>query len=116
MRRLLEAMSRMSDELKSNLSRRDTWLRLFYILVLGLIYSVAEIVVIAVVVVQWGFVLFTGRRNARLAPFAAQLSRFCYDLLRYLTYTSDYKPFPFAPWAEHADSAAAGGQSRSESL
>ncbi len=88
----------MSNQLKQNLSRFETWQRLLYIILFVAIYSVAEIVLVAVVAVQFGFVLITGTRNQNLLDFGAALSRFLYDVLLYLTVKSDRKPFPFDAW------------------
>jgi hypothetical protein len=88
----------MSNQLKQNLSRFETWQRLLYIILFVAIYSVAEIVLVAVVAVQFGFVLITGTRNQNLLDFGAALSRFLYDVLLYFTFKSDSKPFPFDAW------------------
>ena len=88
----------MSNQLMQNLSRFETWQRLLYIILFGFIYSAAEIVLVAVVAVQFGFVLITGNRNQNLLDFGAALSRFLYDVLLYFTFKSDRKPFPFDTW------------------
>lgn len=90
----------MSAGLKENLSRGETWRRVLFVILFGLIYTVAEIVVVAVVVLQFGFVLVTGSRNALLLDFGAGLSEYVYQILRYVTLTGEIKPFPFAPWPE----------------
>jgi len=95
----------MNSGLKQNLSRSETWQRLLYIILFVVIYSVAEIVVVAVVAVQFGFVLITGNRNENLLDFGAALSQFLYDVLLYFTFKSDRKPYPFDAWP------ASGGQS-----
>ncbi len=88
----------MEATLKENVKRRGTWMRLLYMLMFALIYQVAEIVLAAVVIFQFFFALFAGRPNERLLAFGQGLSTFIYEILRYLTYNSEDKPFPFAPW------------------
>lgn len=92
----------MSDEsladVKAHLKDTNAWLRLLYMLLFGIIYSVAEVVLLAVVVFQFLFVLFGGSRNERLLSLGGQLSTFIYQLLRYLTYNSDIRPYPFGDW------------------
>lgn len=88
----------MNEELKQNLTRSGTWQRLLYVILFAVIFSVAEIVLATVIVIQFGFVLITGRRNQNLLDFGASLSRFMYDVLRYFTFNSDDTPFPFQPW------------------
>ncbi|MCK4676329.1 MAG: DUF4389 domain-containing protein, partial [Gammaproteobacteria bacterium] len=50
----------MSNEIKENLKQQSTWIRGLYMLMFALFYSVAEIVLFAVVLVQFFFKLFTG--------------------------------------------------------
>ncbi len=79
-------------------SRAATLERLLYVVLFFFVYSVAEVVLGAVVVIQFGFVLVTGARNENLLRFGASLSRFIYDVFRYMTFNRDDRPFPFQPW------------------
>lgn len=88
----------MTDNLKKNLSRGETWIRLLYVLLFIAIYSVGEVVLAAVVTLQFGFVLLTGERNENLLRFGGSVSRFIYEVLLYFTFRSDDKPFPFGAW------------------
>lgn len=88
----------MDDEIKTNLGRGDTWLRGLFILIFGAIYALAEIVLIAVVVFQFLHTLVTARANPRLQEFAQSLAAFIYQIVLYVTFNSDVRPFPFAPW------------------
>ena len=88
----------MDNELKQNLTRSETWIRVLYVILFAVIYMVAEVVLIAVVVVQFGFVLITGKRNENLLRFGGSLSRYMYDVLLYFTFRSDDRPFPFDDW------------------
>ncbi len=90
----------MSSELKQNLSAKQTWLRGVFILIFAVIYSVTEIVMWFVVLFQFIATLFSGNTNDRLLTFGAQLSTFIYQILQYVTYNSDERPFPFAPWPD----------------
>lgn len=88
----------IDNELKQNLKRSETWIRLFYIILFAAIYAVAEVVLVAVVVIQFGFVLITGRRNRQLLDFGGSLSRFMYLVMLYVTFRRDDRPFPFDDW------------------
>ena len=98
----------MSSELRANMTRRATWQRLLFMILFGAIYTLAELVLAAVVLFQFGFVLITTRKNDRLLDFGAQLSLFLYQVLRFITYVHDDKPFPFSNWptAERAQREA----------
>ncbi len=88
----------MDDEVKGNLKNTDVWMRLFFIVVMYALFGVAKVVLFLMVVFQFLSTLFTGKTNERLLGFGAQLSEYIYQLVQYLAYTSDDKPFPFADW------------------
>ena len=88
-----------TDELKDNISQRGTWLRLLYIVLFAVIFIITEFIVAIVVIIQFGFVLLTGGVNTNLKDFGDDLSRYVYDILRYLTFNSDSLPFPFSDWS-----------------
>lgn len=97
----------MDPELKERVTAKPTWTRGLYILLFVIIYSIAEIVVYGVVVLQFLFTLFTGTCNTRLQELGRNLSTFIYQVFTYLTYNSDEKPFPFAPWPGESEALAA---------
>jgi hypothetical protein len=86
------------SQIMENLSKGQTWLRGLYMLLFAMIYSVTEILVAAVVVLQFFFVLLSGKQNTRLREFGNSLSIFIYQIMSYWTYNSEEKPFPFAAW------------------
>ena len=65
-----------------------------------MIYSLAEVLLTAVVVFQFLATLFTGETNARLRLFGLSLAAFIYQIASFVTFNSDEKPFPFGPWPE----------------
>jgi hypothetical protein len=88
----------MDDDLKHNLTAKQTWLRGMFILLFAFFLVIARVVTGAVVVIQFLFTVFTGKSNANLRNFGASLSRYVYQCLLFLTYNSDTKPFPFEDW------------------
>lgn len=95
----------MDDSLKRHLTRRETWLRGLFIVLFAVIYGIAEVVLWAVVLFQFLATLFTGERNARLLRFGAELSAFLYQVLLFVTFNRDHRPWPFDAWPG-ADSLA----------
>ncbi len=74
------------------------WVRGLFMLLFVVIFWVAELVIAAVAIVQFGWVVFSGERNERLLHFSVSLGRFVYQALQYWMFNSDEKPFPFAEW------------------
>ena len=90
----------MNQALKSNLTSGPTWLRLVYMILFAVVFGVAELVVAFVVVVQFAFKLFTGEVNEHLAEFGNGLAAYFRQIVAFLTFHAEDKPFPFAPWPQ----------------
>lgn len=88
-----------------NITNGRTWLRGVFMLLFVPIYSVTEVIVFFAVFLQFLFLLITGRHNTRLREFGKGLSVFVYQILKYWTYNSEEKPFPFAKWPGSSDEA-----------
>lgn len=90
---------REEASLTKNLKSRSTWLRLFFMLVMALLYSVSRLVIGVVVLLQFFWVLFTGKTNEQLLKFGQSLATYTYQIVRYLTFNTEERPFPFdADW------------------
>ncbi len=68
-----------------------------------LIYNLAEFVIAAVVIFQFVSRVITGQGNERLVGLGRRLSHYVYQILLFLTYNTDEKPFPFSDWSDHQD-------------
>ena len=88
------------NEVTENLKDTNVWIRLLYMILFWIIYCVAEVVLGAIVVFQFLFVLFSSNRNEKLLAFGGQLSTFIYQVLRFLTFNSETRPYPFDEWPE----------------
>lgn len=85
-------------EIKSHLKERSTWLRLVYMLILAVAWTVAEIVFVAVVVLQFLSKLFTGKPIDNLVDFGRNLAVYMAQIVRFQTFASEALAFPFTPW------------------
>lgn len=84
------------DQIFTHLSNQRSWMRLVYMLVYGIILHIAGAILWIVCSVQFIFTVITGQDNGNLRNMAATLIKFVNDALRYVSYNSDEKPFPFA--------------------
>ena len=84
----------MSQE--ANLKDSSTWKRILYMLLFVLAYSVAEFVLMAVAVVQVLIKLFTGEINENLKVLGKQTALYIYDVMLFLTFNTEKKPFCLA--------------------
>jgi len=90
----------MQPELKQRLTAKAIWMRGLYILLFAVIFGVAEVVLWAVVILQFLLTLFTGEANTQLRAFGLSLAAFLYQIVAFMTFNSDERPFPFSPWPE----------------
>lgn len=89
-----------NEELKSNLLSSKHWLRLVFMLLFAVFLYLASIVVSVVVVLQFLFSLVTGQDNTNIRQFGSSLATYIFQTLKFLTYSSEEKPFPFADWPD----------------
>lgn len=91
----------MPKETTERLKDTNTWKRILYMLLFALAYSVAEFILMAVVIVQVLFKLVTGEVNENLLTLGKQTSLYICDVMLFLTFNTESKPFPFAPWPDN---------------
>jgi hypothetical protein len=94
-----------TDEIKENLKSQDTWLRLLFIVIYGAVLWVTSIVLAFVVVLQFLSVLFTRGTQSNLLAFGGSLAEYVRQIVAYLTFNTEDKPFPFGDWPAGSDSA-----------
>ena len=105
----------MEDDLKTNLTAKTTWTRGLYMLLFVIVFNIAEILIAAVVIFQFISTLISGKNNNRLLKFGRSLSTFVYQVLQYVTYNSEEKPYPFGPWPSGRTDKKQSAQSLTES-
>lgn len=57
-------------------------------------------VLAAVIIIQFGFMIFDEAKNDRLNQFAGQVINYQKEILKYIAMQTEKKPFPFAGWPE----------------
>lgn len=90
----------MDPALKARLTSRDLWMRLLYMLLFAIAYGVAELVMTVAVIFQFVFILLTGSANEPLLRLGQNLTRYIADIIRFQTFNTEHKPFPFDDWPE----------------
>lgn len=84
-----------SGKIEQNLKSQTTWLRLLFMAIYGLLISLAGMVGTVIVVIGFFWVLFKGEVNSELRQIGQAIASYMYDIVRYLTFNTDDKPFPF---------------------
>lgn len=107
----------MSEDSGSRATDVNEWLRLlFMLLYAAVIFYVIKLIVTVILIIQFVSRLITGSSLERLRTFSAQVSAYGYQILQYVSYNSDDKPFPLSDWPtgrplEEAPEAPAAPQS-----
>lgn len=88
----------MNKTLQDNLKSESFWLRSLFMVLFFIVYRVVDLLVLLVAISQWLYVLLTGDANNSLTRFAAGLAAYVAQIISYLSYNSEEKPFPFSDW------------------
>ena len=89
-------MSEQIDELVENLKRPSLWKRVFFTLGFALLFNIILVpLVLLMVLVQVAFSLFAGEKNSNLADLSEKLVAYLVEVLGFLLFTTEHKPFPF---------------------
>ncbi len=95
----------MEQETKDNLTSRNTWIRVVYMILFAVIFYIVALVIAVVAVVQFLSTLFTGKVNRQLQALGQGVGAYVNEITVFLTYHTDDKPYPFAPWPKGAPGA-----------
>ena len=74
------------------------WVRGLYMLLFAVIAHIAELVIGLVMLVQFILKAFTENTNDNLLSFGNQLGRYVLEIVQFLTFNTEDKPFPFNAW------------------
>ena len=76
--------------------RIEALMRIVVGVVSGIILSIWKLLIQVVIIVHFIYALFSGKRHKKLANFSNYCNVQVYKYLRYMTFTTNHKPFPFS--------------------
>jgi hypothetical protein len=86
------------DNLKEKLLVKDKWLRGLFMLFFIVIKYLVSWLIILIVLFQFVVDLLMGKPNDKLMAFTKHLNSYLLQIVNFLTFNSEEKPFPFANW------------------
>ena len=92
-----------TEELKENLAKQSKWLRLLWMVGFSFLYYFAMLILWLIVVTQFLFTLFTNSPNENILKLSAGFRNYMVQVLDFITYQSDDKPFPFSEFPKSAE-------------
>ena len=70
-------------------------------LMFAIINNIIQMVSWGIAFFQWLITVFMGAPNARLLTFSQSLARYSFQILGFLMYNSEDKPFPMSDWPDN---------------
>lgn len=86
--------NRSGNPIEENLKSRATWLRLAFMLISVMLLGVTSMVGSLIVVLGFFWVLINGEANRQMQQVGQSIAAYIYELIRYLTFNTEEKPFP----------------------
>ena len=98
-------MSEKLDNIIDNLKQPSVWVRIILMLAFAVVLYPVFLVLLVLMIAQMLFVIITGESNANLRSLGVALSAYVFQIVQFMSYVTDTKPFPFSdfPKAENDD-------------
>ena len=90
-----KVVKKTKKENKNINERVEAFMRIIVAIVTGIILGIWKSLILILGVIHWFIVLFTGKRNFDLADFSEYWNSEKYRYMRYLTFVTNERPFPF---------------------
>jgi hypothetical protein len=74
------------------------WLRVLYNVLFYIIYKIVDLIVLALLLLQILISTFTDAPNKQLQDFGTSLSLYAKQIIAFISFASDEKPYPFSDW------------------
>lgn len=91
----LEETDTTEGEMKD---RKSIWVRGLWMLILAILFGIAETVLLIAAILQFAWMLFAREKNTLLAEFGVSLGKWLEKTARFQTGASEEKPFPWSEW------------------
>ena len=101
-----------------HLSNRQTWLRLPYMILFGVVFEIVKYAVFLVAAVQFLFMLFSGEAQPQIRKLGASLAEYLRQIVEFLSFRAEGKPYPWGIWPmpDRAPPADGGTSARDEGM
>jgi len=99
-------MAEKLDNIIVNLKQGSAWVRVILMIAFAVVlYVIIPAIVLVLMLTQTLFVFITGDSNDNLRVLGTALSKYIFEVLQFLSYASDNRPFPFSafPSVENDD-------------
>lgn len=81
---------------KKRIEQQEALFRIIVAIISGIILEVWKYLIYALAILNWIITLFAGKRNKEIASFSEYWNTEVYKFIRYMTFVSNKRPFPFS--------------------
>ena len=92
-----------NEAVKENVCKKEIWCRLLYMILFGIVLYVVLMLLGLVVVVQIIYAFVTGKANDDIKQFGSQLAHYINQIVLFLTFNENRRPYPFNPFYQESD-------------
>ncbi|PCJ28688.1 MAG: hypothetical protein COA96_00460 [SAR86 cluster bacterium] len=94
-------MSEELDDLVDNIREPSVWIRITFMIAFAVVLNLIILpVIIVLVIAQALFSVLSGKNNDNLRFFGAALEKYVSQIIKFLTYNAETKPFPFSDFPD----------------
>lgn len=76
--------------------RKEAWFRVLVLIISGTILSIWSNLIFILILVNFFITIFEKKRNKEIAEFCEIWNTESYKFMRYMTFVSNQRPFPFS--------------------
>ncbi len=90
----------MREEIKQSLQKNEILVRGLFMLFFIVIYSISKFLIIGIMLFQLVTVLLAEKPNEQILKFSQSLSVYIYQIVQFLSFNNEQRPFPFSKWPD----------------
>lgn len=110
-------MSGKYEDIVDNLREPSAWVRVVFMLAFAVfLYLIIAPVILVLMVAQALFAVLTGEENENLRILGSALTVYVSQILEFVTYNSETKPFPFSDFPGGGEQAEAQAPARNREV
>lgn len=81
-----------------DLHTKEKWLKGLYLILFAFVGYIAWVLTLVISIFQFFCDIFLKSPNKNLLDFGKNLNLYLYEIVRFLSYNTETKPYPFTPW------------------
>jgi hypothetical protein len=94
------------DNLTTRENREHIALKICFILFFAVAFQIIELLLLVLVLLQVVFRLITGSEKSNFSAFGEQLSCYVQQVIAYITFAKDEKPYPFSDFPQVSETSS----------